>query len=392
MSIFNTELQSEKKGNFKSFITLFLKPNDPNNENEKYRFRILNYITPEKNDRKAPFISRYVHNHWGTSDNGVRIVDDTVVCPSSAFINAREDETLGFTEKFRELKLKEKKFTWSEICPCCQHVGEAWNSYKSSGKTDKIAQERISQLSRVFQGIVPVYVIHDPINPKNDGKFKCIIFSDPDEYKAFLDIVNRERAKIRMGGNQYRWCNGDNAVDFYLRMEKVPVVWNEGKANQREGFKRKITRMAFGTKAYDLRDNDGMPIITQDAIDKFEFDEQYYVKSTMAEIEDFYKRHYAFVNKNIPTEEEDVFSDSTPIVKKSVNSTAEPSKPVVPAEEKTIPQNPTVKKITVADEDINDLLADPDDLPPPQPVQPKSAPIDDDTNMDDLMKELNFND
>jgi len=384
MSTFSTELPSTESGarKFKTPITLFLKPNSSDNENERYRFRILNFLSPEKSERTHPFISRYVHNHWGVNDNGMKIVDDYIVCPSSPMINAKEDETLGFTEAFREIKLKEKKFSWDCVCPCCRHVGEAWNSWRNSGKTDRLALERANSLKRVFQGIVPVYVVNDPVTPKNSGKFKCIIFTNPKEYKTFIDIVNRERAKIRMSGNTYSWCNGENAVDFYLRIEKSPVIWNEGKPNESRGFERKITLMKFGTKVYTLRDNDDKDIITQEAIDSFEFDEQFYVKHTKTQNEEFYKKYYGAINKNIPSEDDDILSDDNDVI--SIQK-----KPVI--ENVQIPQNQSKPKITVSNKDIDDLLSDPDDLLADEPVERHNHDVED-TNMDDLMKELDFND
>lgn len=386
MSTFSTDLPSSERGGskFKAPITLFLKPNSPDNENEKYRFRILNFLAPEKSDRAHPFISRYVHNHWGTNDNGVKVVDDYVVCPSSPMINPKDDTALGFTEAFRELKLKEKKFSWDCICPCCRHVGEAWSAWKGSGKTDKLSIERAVNLKRTFQGIVPVYVVNDPVNPKNNNRFKCIIFTNPKEYKAFIDVVNRERAKIRMSGNTYSWCNGDNAVDFYLRMEKVPVVWNEGKPNESKGYERKITLMKFGTKAYTLLDNDDNEIVTKEAIDGFEFDEQYYVKNTKTEIEEFYKKHYGAINKNIPSEDDDVLADDVQVEVETVQQK-------LVSQSVQIPQNPSKPKIVVPADDIDNLLSDPDDLPADEPVE-RQHPVVEETNMDDLMKELDFND
>ena len=94
-----------------------------------------------------------------------------------------------------------------------------------------------------------------------------------EEYKQFIELVNTERAKIKSANNSYNWCNGINAVDFFIRMEKVPVVYNSGKPNEKTGTTRKITKMMFGKKAYDLLDNNGNEIVTKEAIDKFEFDD-----------------------------------------------------------------------------------------------------------------------
>ena len=363
----------------KAPITLFLKPNDPNNESEKYRFRILNFRSPVKNDRAYPFISRYVHNHWGINENGFKVVDDYVVCPATPYIDAKNDPSLGFADTYHELKLKDKKATWDNVCPVCRRVAEAWNSWKSSGKTDRLAVERAGNLKRQFQGIVPVYVINDPINEKNNGRFKCIIFSNQSEYKQFIDIVNAEVAKIVAGGRTYDWCNGKNAVDFYLRMDKVPVIWNEGKSNEKQGTVRKITRMAFGTKPYDLVDVNGHEIVTKEAIDKFEFDDQYYVKSTKTELEDFYKKYFSLVASSIPSEDEDVFGDSTP----------------TPRRESTvrIPQNPNISiSAGSSTELMNDLISDPDDIPPPVEDDDDEKMEASPRSVEELLSQLDFKD
>lgn len=391
MCTFSSDLPSSQYGanHKKAPITLFLKPNDPNNDSEKYRFRILNFRSQSKNDRVYPFISRYVHNHWGTNDNGFRIVDDCVVCPSTPHVDAKGDESLGFTETYRELKLKDKKAMWDNVCPVCRQVAAAWNAWKSSGKTDRLALERISAMKKQFQGVIPVYVVNDPVNEKNNGRFKCIIFSNQDEYKQFIDIVNRERAKIAASGNSYTWCNGKNAVDFYLRMEKVPVIYNEGKPNEKQGIARRITKMAFGAKAYDLLDNNGAEIVTKEAIDRFEFDDQYYVRSTKTELEEFYKKHYSIAARNIPDEDEDVFSGSTTTVTPSIKQT-----PV------QIPTNPAVKPSEPASSQIiDDLVNDSDDIPfegdnEIQSVkESQNAPLETPTqSVDDLLDQLDFND
>ena len=378
----STEYGANRK---KAPITLFLKPNDANNEKEKYRFRILNFRSQGKNDRRHPFISRFVHNHWGMNDNGFKVVDDYVVCPSSAYIDAKNDPTLGFMDTYKELKLKEKKPTWDNVCPVCRRLAEAWNAYNSSGRTDRLSLERIKSLKKQFQGIVPVYVINDPVNEKNNGRFKCIIFSNQDEYKQFVGLVNAEIAKISVSGTPYGWCNGKNAVDFYLRMEKVPVIWNAGKANEKQGWERKITKMAFGKEPYDLLDANKREIVTKEAIDRFEFDDQFYVKSTKDELEEFYKKYYSLMSSNIPTDEDDVFDSSS--------STSQPQQKV------QIPTNPSAQaKDENTSKIVNDLMSDPEDLP----VESNSE--DDDFDEDegkldtssksisDLLKEMDFKD
>ena len=191
MCTFCSDLPSNEYGGSgkKAFITLFLKPNNKENPKEAYRFRLLNFRSPTKNNRSYPFISRFVHNHWSVNENGIRVVDDYVVCPSTPYIDAKNDADLGFVNTFKELKLRDKKPTWDNVCPVCRHVAEAWNAWKSSGKTDKMALDRISAMKKQFQGVVPVYVINDPVNAKNNGRFKCIIFNNHKRMSHFIIAI-----------------------------------------------------------------------------------------------------------------------------------------------------------------------------------------------------------
>ena len=375
MCTFCSDLPSNEYGGSgkKAFITLFLKPNNKENPKEAYRFRLLNFRSPTKNNRSYPFISRFVHNHWSVNENGIRVVDDYVVCPSTPYIDAKNDADLGFVNTFKELKLRDKKPTWDNVCPVCRHVAEAWNAWKSSGKTDKMALDRISAMKKQFQGVVPVYVINDPVNAKNNGRFKCIIFNNQDEYKHFVELVNMERAKINAAGGTYSWCNGENAVDFYLRMEKVPVTYKNGK----QGTVRKITKMTFGQKAYDLVDNNQNPIVTKENIDRFEFDDQYYVKTTKTELEEFYDKYFSLVSNNIPDEDIDSLDDA-PTSDEHVNKVS------IPANTSSAPSKPTSSL-------VNDLVTDPDDIPLEDPVEANDDTAGDkEQTMDELLSKFDF--
>jgi hypothetical protein len=386
MCTFHSDLQTteKSKNSRKSPITLFLRPNDKNVLTERYRFRILNFTASSKSDRTNAFISRYVHNHWSKNEAGKNIIDDTVVCPISQHVHARDDASLGFSDVFAELKLRNKKPTAENICPICKRYSEAWNIYNSSGHKDKLAQERIRALKRQFQGVVPVYVINDPVNETNNGRFKCIIFNNSDEYKHLLNTIKEEMTKIavaKRNGQPYDWCNGDNAVDLYLRVDDVPVVYNEGKPTERHSTIRKITAINFGKNPYTLKDSNDNPIITSEAIDRFEFDEQYFTRNTLSELEDFYKRHYTVVNPDIP----DVSMD----LDFTVTATA-------PKVEKTkIPSN-TVKAKTddIGEMELNELNLDSETFPPFNPKENNDLKKDDEDldfsmeSVEDVMKEL----
>lgn len=283
-------------GKENQFIGLFIKPNK---ENEKYRFRLLWYKQSSKNDRNVPYFPQMIHDHWGKTDGGVSIVDDTVICPSTKYVHYNEDKYV----------LNEKTGKKQLNCPICQKANEAFAAWKFSGYKDKMCMKRFMALKAKYRMCVPVFVINDPNNPKNNGKFKVIFFTNKEDGERFDQLVNEEKAKAYLAsqrGQGYEIFNGGNAVDFYLRMEVVPEIRNQGKENEYTANVRKITQMAFGKQTHPI------PQINKDAIDTFGFDDVYYVSNTKPELEDFYHKYYGFDDVNTPEEDIDVFAQSQP--------------------------------------------------------------------------------
>ena len=278
-----SEMGSKKKAP----ITIFLRPNT--NEKEFYRFRLLNFRS-EVNDRGGPFIKRWVHTHWGKTDQGKNVVDDTVVCTTTEYVPFNGPNS---TKARRS------------ACPMCRHDDENFTIWKMSGWKDKIAMKKHFQMQRQFQGIVPVYVVSDPHNPKNNDRLKCFIISDPKEFDEFIEVIRAKMLKMKRDGDKYNLFNAKNAVDFYLHMDMVPELRNKGKANETTVDVRKITKMTFGKKAYDI------PAINDDLLSNFDFDEQYYVSNTADEIDAFYKKHYS-ISANAPEDDLDSLVDETP--------------------------------------------------------------------------------
>lgn len=343
MSIFCQDLPTYSKtgGTTKQPITIFLKPCA---EKEYYQFRLLNFRNPN-NSRDNAFIRRWVHTHWGKTDQGKNIVDDTVVCLTTTYVPFDGPNTL----KARR-----------DACPMCRHDDESFGVWKNSGWKDKIAMKRHFSMQRQFQGIIPVYVVKDPFNDKNNGKLKCFIISDPKEYEAFDKLVHEKLAVINHlkrsnPANAFELFNGNNAVDFYLRMEKVPEIRNAGKPNETTVEVRKITKMVFGKQPYDI------PEITEELVQAFEFDDQYYTESTPEEIDAFYKKYYSVVTQNVPNEDIDSLfdeDDKVPAATKSKDALAEISKPRADVTE------------TPVDVDVENLLDD-------EPEKPKSVLVGD---------------
>ena len=286
----------------KSFTSYFLKPNG---ENEQYRLRLVWYRQPAKNDRTEPYFTQKIHDHWGTSEKGHKIVDDTIVCPATRYVKY-DDEKFIFNEKLNQKTIN---------CPICRKANEAMAAYKASGKQDRIAMQRFNALKAKFRACVPVYVIDDPNSWDkehernfNNGKLKVLIFTNKEEFERFDKLVQEEKTKSYLAskeGHPYEVFNGENAVDLFIRMETVPEVRYAGTPKEHVANVRKITQMAFGRKAYNI------PQITKELIDAFDFDDKFYVSNTKDELKAFYSKHYGQAELSVPQEDiNDVFASS----------------------------------------------------------------------------------
>jgi hypothetical protein len=313
------QLSAEKKLNKSknSFINLFLKPNK---NDEKYRFRLLFYRQPSKNDRKDPFIYQKLHDHWGTTSSGKKIVDDVIICPGTDYVHYDEKKFI-VNEKTGKNELN---------CPICKKARENMQAWMNSGKTDKLSMMKFNQLKQKERLCIPVYVIHDPNTYKvedgetiymNDGKFKVLILTNKDDIKKFTEVVDEEKTKAYIAsknGNPYEVFNGNNAVDLYIQYGSIPEIKNAGTDKEYTTETKKIINIAFGKKASQI------DVINKDAIDKFEFDDQFYFSNTKEELISFYKKYYG--NNDVTPEEDDVFEsvNKIDIKKETVVETINP--------------------------------------------------------------------
>jgi hypothetical protein len=345
-----------------SFINFYLKPNK---NDEKYRFRLLFYHQPSKNDRKYPFIYQKIHDHWGTTESGKKIVDDIIICPGTDYVHYDEKKFI-FNEKTKKNELN---------CPICKKARENMQAWINSGKSDKLSMMKFNQLKQKERLCIPVYVIHDPntVNQDgeyiNDGKFKVLILTNKDDINKFKEVVDEEKTKAYLAskeGNPYEVFNGTNAVDLYIQYGSIPEIRNPGTDKEYTSQVKKITQIAFGKKVSQIE------AINKDAIDKFEFDDQFYFSNTKEELSLFYKKYYG--TNDVTPEEDDVFGAS---------ETIKPQENVI--------INTSNTSITVendsndSDEEIDDLLDDEPNISSneKEPEFQKTSVIEDET-MDDL--------
>ena len=259
--------ESAKKKNLALFIR-------PSKEKEYYRFRLLAFKSPTKNNRDYPFIERYIHQHWTTNpETNKKMTDGQVVCPVTKFVHTEGNPY--------------------DECPICRYANMNFLSWKESNWKDKESAKKNREFGRKFEAIIPVYVRNDPNYPQNNGKFKVLIFSDKEFYKSFQKLIRETSMKACCFNNK-------NAVDFYIHMTEVPKVVNEGLPTQYTFNERVIDKFGFTKpeKACDI------PAITKEAIDNFEFDETYYVSSTPDELQAFYDKFIKISNDDIPDDDE----------------------------------------------------------------------------------------
>lgn len=311
------EVRSKKRGGGGSGerrpenIVCYLKPTS--NPKDFYAFRLLAFRGKDGVDRKNPYIERYVHTMWATNSNGKRFPECTVICPVTSHVSwARGKDRY-------------------DACPICGHAQKAFAQFKQSGWKNREAAKINDEFSRKFEGLIPVYVVKDPNNPMNNGKFRALLIGDK---KKFDEIIETIEVLVKQGLHVF---NGGEALDLYMQFGPVEHKSHEGQPNERVWTKNEITRFRFSNKAYEI------PAITADAIRAFPFDEQYYVESTPEELKEFYGRYCVPPAGNV----EDNFDFDEPM---------------------DIPAKPTAKAAAVS-------------TPPPPPANTESS--DDDFGFDD---------
>ena len=226
-----------------------------------YRVRLLGFSS--KIGRDDPHITRYVHTAWETDPSTGKKRLTKVVCPTTPWVNIEGNK--------------------ESSCKICNYSNQQFSIYSDSGKSDKNACRKAYAAKKTFEAIIPVYVITDPNYDKNAGKFKVIIMNDPKEFAAFREKIT---AQQRIA-NPF---NGNNAVDCVIH---VSAETNEN------GYKRHfIDKIKFTTEPYDL------PAINSQNIDAFPFDDTFFVSPDPEEIDEFYDKHCAMSNNDIPDDDD----------------------------------------------------------------------------------------
>ena len=295
-------------------LVLSLKPCA--DEKTYYRFRLLAF-NGINSDRDDPHICRFVHQVWGKDpEKGYPVLEDEIVCPVSPHVHVEGNKY--------------------NACKVCDAANKYFVAFKESNWQDKEANRKNKQFGRKYQAIVPVYVVNDPNFDGNNNKFKVLIFNDKKFYKEF-------RSKIEKASLSNNVFNAANAVDCCIHVAEVPEVRNEGKPTEYVYKAKKIDKIVFSNKPYDI------PSITKETVDAMGFDDTYYVTSSPREILAFYNKYCTVSNDDIPDDDivqvHDV-APTVPVVKKTNTVT------------NTVVENPVAAPAD--DIDLNDLATDPD--------------------------------
>lgn len=368
MCTFLSQLPKHSKSNGvtkRKSMVISLKPcPEENGKQTWYRFRLLAWSSPEKNDRDDPFIERFVHQIWRKNDKGFSELADEVTCPVTKHVNVDGNRY--------------------DACPICKLANQYFLTWKESGWKDREAAKKNKEIGRKYQGIIPVYVRNDPNYPQNNGKIKVLIFSDKKLYTEF-------RSKVEKASQTACVFNGKHAVDCCIHMSEVPEVRNAGQPNEYVYKNKVIDKITF-TKAESAYD---IPAITKELVTNSGFDEEYYTTSTPEELQAFYDRYYKISNDDIPEE------DDLPVyeLKKTETSIAAPTS----LENTDAP----VLNDDISDDDIDELTADIDtevdlsiratvDAAPkaeettPDPNTKPDASDTNDTDVESLLKDLDI--
>lgn len=335
----NTDIIGAPKRN--ANLEMFLRP--CRDEKTYYRLRLLAFESKDGR-RKDPHITRMVHTAWIKDPKTGKNRLERVICPSKT-------------------KFIETEGPKVSACKICSFATQQWSIYNESGKSDTTARVTADNTSAKFEGIVPVYVRNDPNYEKNNGKCKVIIFNKDD----YTRLRNSIKAKLNEGVAVF---NGGVAVDCLLHVSIVEVEGKNGKT-----YKNKvIDKIKFSTEPREV------PAINGKLIDAFQFDDTYMASSDDDEINDFYNKHCAISNDDIPED------DEIPVYKAPAKKVVESVKvPVndIPADNDDISDDDLD---SIVDNPKNDLATDPDE----EGLEVKDSPKQesDDLDSDDILKEL----
>ena len=277
----------------KSNIYLALRPTE--SKLDFYRLRILNFSSSKTNRKN--FIERYVHSVWTSNEKGKPVLESRVVCPVTKYVPWEGDRY---------------------DCPICRYANSNFIAFKNSGWTDHDSNKKSKDFGRRFEAYIPVYVVNDPVYSSNNKKLKVICFTNRDEYKQVKKFILDTQKRVNV-------LNGVDAVDLCIRYARITETVNPGQPNERTWSHNVIKKLKFTDTPYTI------PAITQELVDDFPYDDEYYVTSSPEELQEFYDKYCRVGMDDVDTdEEEDIIDYSGGKSKKQVSSPTREEEPEVP--------------------------------------------------------------
>lgn len=305
----NAKNAPSKKNGSGSF-RLALKPTEGNNV---YRVRLLSFLNGT-NTRDWPFIEKFVHEKWEKNAEGKGAYKGFVTCPATKYVRPT-------------LPAKANPF---EICPICKYTNANFLAYKESGYKDKLAGKITREHKRKYVALIPVWVVKDPHEPTNINKCRVWVIKDKENYDKLNAMIKKQTSKV---------FNAGPAVDLLIYVKKETEIINEGKENEFKLEKTVIDKFGFGKQEYKI------DAITDQLIEEFPFDDEFYTFSTIEELQKYYEEN-VISNSNIP--EDTIDTDELE------NTSATPVESASTPEETVIEEEPKTQE-AIIDQDLSDI-------------------------------------
>jgi len=279
---------------------------DPKNP---YRFRMLWFKNSKINKREEQFIVNKIHAIYKTGEDG-NTKYDFIACPSTPYINWKSNPY--------------------DTCPMCVNAGNYFDAYKETSYKDKKLKRKFDSAKARRVVLIPVYVVKDPNNPKNNGKYGVVAIRERDTqfrkneetgewitidpYETLWALID---AKVKSGIFPYN----ANGVDLAINVSKIDIE------NADDNFSyTRISKIQLSKTPYQI-DAISTESVAQDEF-MTTFDIECWHDVTNADLTEFYDKH---IGATVDIPDDDLSDDGIPadLKKQKKSDTVEKSDEVV---------------------------------------------------------------
>jgi hypothetical protein len=289
---------------------LILKPK----ANVNYVLRLLWLPPSSTSDREYPMINSYIHKIWDEHATGSK--EQKVVCPTSQYM-------LGETPSaFKK-------------CPICAAASQF---YKDGQAGSESAEELYNTFRRTCVGYVPVYVVNGP----EEDLHQVRILQYGKQFKDFFDLKIFGIVKQARNGEEVPSVDADEVIglDAFMYYDSTNnEVINTGydliiqASSKKMIIKNKEVTMPvytldFARKARKISSIDGVDLDSTAGVKYFKdlneailhFDDDFYKKSTDAELQAFKTKYITKAEAESEEVETDMYDE--PVITKPVSKPA----------------------------------------------------------------------